>query len=373
MKKTSLLLLLFIFISCSDSVKDSSNLPGRLGNSEMSLKNDSRAIPAVTKVMSQYGLDALAPDPPISIEATLKEKVDYMTSLEPLYEEIFQSWYSELPEVEGLERFTKVIDGVDGNQITLYIHKTEKQISNIPGILHIHGGGMSILKASNPNYIRWRDDLASTGLVVVGVEFRNVAGELGSHPFPAGLNDCSSALQWMFDNKEKLGVSKIIVSGESGGGNLTLATTLKAKKDKKLFQIDGVYAQCPYISNEYHRSINNLPSLVENDGYFLNVKDMAVMATAYDGVDSKNPLAWPLFATTEDLTGLPPHVISVNELDPLRDEGLLYYKKLLIAGVDASSITINGTVHAGDMIFIKVTPKIYRSSLMHINNFANSL
>ena len=55
------------------------------------------------------------------------------------------------------------------------------------------------------------------------------------------------------------------------------------------------------------------------------------------------------------------------------DEGLLYYKKLLSSGVDASSITINGTVHAGDMIFINATPKIYRSSLMHINNFANSL
>ena len=39
---------------------------------------------------------------------------------------------------------------------------------------------------------------------------------------------------------------------------------------------------------------------------------------------------------------------SVNELDPLRDEGLLYYKKLLAAGIDASSITINGTVHAGE-------------------------
>ena len=373
MKKISILISLFIVTSCSDYSKDSSELPGRLGNPEMSLKNDPRAIPAVTKVMSEYGLDALAPDPPISIDATQKEKVDYMTSLEPAYEEIFKSWYSELPEIEGLERSIEVIDGVDGNQITLYIHKPEKQNSNIPGILHIHGGGMSILKASNPNYVRWRDDLASTGLVVVGVEFRNVAGELGSHPFPAGLNDCGSALQWMYDNKDKLGVSKIIVSGESGGGNLTLATALKAKKDEKLFQIDGVYAQCPYISNEYHQSINNLTSLKENDGYFLNVKDMAVMATAYDGVDSTNPLAWPLFATSEDLTGLPPHVISVNELDPLRDEGLLYYKKLLSSGVDASSITINGTVHAGDMIFINATPKIYRSSLMHINNFANSL
>ena len=174
MKKISILLSLLFIISCSDSTKNSTNLPGRLGNPEMSLINDPNL--AVTKVMSEYGLDALAPDPPISIDATQKEKVDYMTSLEPAYEEIFKSWYSDLPEVVGVERFTKVIDGVDGNKITLYIHKPEKQISTLPGILHIHGGGMSILKASNPNYVRWRDDLASTGLVVVGVEFRNVAG-----------------------------------------------------------------------------------------------------------------------------------------------------------------------------------------------------
>ena len=51
------------------------------------------------------------------------------------------------------------------------------------------------------------------------------------------MNDCTSALQWMFDNKEKLGVSKIIISGESGGGNLTLATTLKAKKDESFFKL----------------------------------------------------------------------------------------------------------------------------------------
>ena len=61
---------------------------------------------------------------------------------------------------------------------------------------------------------------------------------------------------------------------------------------------------------------------------------MAVMATSYDGIDSINPLAWPLFATIEDLNGLPPHVISVNELDPLRDERLLYYKKMLTLQVN---------------------------------------
>ena len=64
------------------------------------------------------------------------------------------------------------------------------------GVLHIHGGGMVILSAAGPLYTRWREALAASGMVVVGVEFRNAAGALGSHPFPAGLNDCSSALAW---------------------------------------------------------------------------------------------------------------------------------------------------------------------------------
>ena len=54
--KISIILSLFIMISCDDSVKDSSNLPGRMGNLEMSLKTDPRAIPAVTKVMSEYSV-----------------------------------------------------------------------------------------------------------------------------------------------------------------------------------------------------------------------------------------------------------------------------------------------------------------------------
>ena len=96
--------------------------------------------------MSEYGLDALAPDPPISIDATQNQKVEYMTSLEPVYEEIFKSWYSDLPEVKGLDRFTKVIEGVDGNQITL-LYTNQKIRNQIFLNLHIHGGGMSIMKA----------------------------------------------------------------------------------------------------------------------------------------------------------------------------------------------------------------------------------
>ena len=55
-------------------------------------------------------------------------------------------------------------------------------------------------------------------------------------PFPAGLNDCVSGLKWVKDNSKKLKIDKekIIVAGESGGGNLTLASGLKLKQESNL-------------------------------------------------------------------------------------------------------------------------------------------
>ena len=70
--------------------------------------------------------------------------------------------------------------------------------------------------------------------------------KLGAHPYPAGLDDCAAAVQWVAANREQLGVSHLIVSGESGGGNLTLAVPHKAKRDGRLSEIAGVYALCSY-------------------------------------------------------------------------------------------------------------------------------
>ena len=152
-----------------------------------------------------------------------------------------------------------------------------------------------------------------------------------------------------------------------------MATALKAKDNGNIEQIDGVFAQCPYISNKYGTSKNELPSLIENDGYFLNVEMMDVMASMYDGAESKNPYAWPLYADQTLLTGLPPHVITVNELDPLRDEGIEYYRMLLKAEVDVRAITLNGTVHAAEGIFKKFMPELYDSVTNQIKEFAYSL
>jgi acetyl esterase/lipase len=281
----------------------------------------------------------------------------------------------DLPPVEGVTSEVQVIRGVDGNDVTLFVHRPTDVAGPLPGVLHLHGGGMVFLEAAGAGYVRWRNELAATGLVVVGVEFRNGGGKHGPYPYPAGLNDCSSALQWMSDSKERLGVSKIIVSGESGGGNLTLATTLKAKRDGRVDQIAGVYAQCPYISNAYAVKDPRLPSLYENDEYFMSCSMAGALAKVYDptGENATNPLAWPYYAGPADLQGLPPHVISVNQLDPLRDEGLAYFRKLLEAGVPATSRTVNGTCHAGDCIFRAAMPEAYLATIRDIKSFADSL
>jgi len=340
----------------------------------MQLKDDPRADPRMIAAMEPYGLSGRAEDP-VHAGSDLEALLEHCATMEFGMEQLFGLMSSDLPPVAGVTRSVEVIRGVDGNDITLFIHRPSADVGKVPGVLHLHGGGMVLLEAAGAGYQHWRDELAATGLVVVGVEFRNGGGKHGPYPFPAGLNDCSSALHWVHENKDRLGITKLVVSGESGGGNLTLATTLKAKADGRLDEIDGVYAQCPYISNAYADPSPQLPSLFENDGYFLTCVGMGALARVYDpaGENTTNPLAWPLHASNGDLQGLPPHVISVNQLDPLRDEGLAYYRKLLDAGVSAMSRTVNGTCHAGDCIFRVAIPEVYLSTIRDIKGFADSL
>ncbi|MEM7340616.1 MAG: alpha/beta hydrolase [Actinomycetota bacterium] len=350
------------------------NLPGRLGTADLELKDDPRADPRMLAAMAPFELGAFTPEAPVSSASPVDDIHEFLGATEEGYGALFAALFDGLPDLD-VERRTEVIRGVDGNDISLYIHAPAGADGPLPCVMHTHGGGMVIAAASDPNYTRWRDELAASGLIVVGVEFRNGSGKLGNHPFPAGLNDCASALAWITANKAALGYTSLVLSGESGGGNLALATALKALQDGTIGGVDGVYAQCPYISNAYDSGDPDLVSLVENDGYFLSSQLMGPLAHVYDpsSETSTNPLAWPYHATVDDLRGLPPHVISVNELDPLRDEGLAYLRRLLAAGVVATGRTVNATCHAGDVLFPKDMPDVYASSVASVKAFADSL
>ena len=349
--------------------------PGRLGDPDMTLGTDPRADPRMVAVLAAMGLDGHGEPSPVNDASAPDDLYAWVDEAEPGFEMLFDALFGDLPPVDGVVSSTELVSGADNNDVTLFIHRPADAVGPLPCVYHIHGGGMVLLSAAGLSYVHWRNELASRGLVVVGVEFRNGGGKLGNHPFPAGLNDCASGLQWVAANKAALGISTITVSGESGGGNLTLATTLKAKRDGYLDIIDGVFAQCPYISRAYADPSAALPSLHENDQYFLGCENMGGLAKLYDlgGADAANPLAWPSYATVDDLVGLPPHVISVNELDPLRDEGLAYFRKLLAAGNSAASRTVNGTCHAGDVIFRTAMPEVYAASAAAVRDFACSV
>ena len=96
------------------------------------------------------------------------------------------------------------------------------------------------------------------------------------------------------------------------------------------------------------------------------------MGYGIDEFEAGNPLAWPLFATEDDVAGLPPTFISVNECDPLRDEGIEFYRLLLRAGVPAQCRQVMGTSHAGD-IMVAVVPEIARETAASIARFCRQI
>lgn len=294
-------------------------------------------------------------------------------AFEGLYAALPAEWPGEAP-VEVAYR-AESVRGVDGNDIPLHIVRPADVAGPLPGLVYIHGGGMTILDADNKVHRQWSRDLAAAGMVVVTVGFRNAWTPDGTNPFPAGLDDCASALDWVHEHRTDLGISTVVVEGESGGANLALATALEAKRDGRLDRIDGVYAMVPYISGGYgwhtDRKLRDLPSMVENNGHYIDCEMMDLLVSVYDptGENAENPLCWPYFATTADVEGLPPHVITVNELDPLRDEGIAYFRTLQRAGVPVAGKVNLGLTHGADMSFRQA----YRATVRDIHAFARSL
>lgn len=263
----------------------------------------------------------------------------------------------------------------DGNTINVQVMQPTGA-TNLPCVYYIHGGGMQSSSCYDGNYQAWGRMIAGQGAVVVMVDFRNsiVPSSVPEvAPFPAGLNDCVSGLKWTIENARQFGIDsrRVVVAGESGGGNLTLATGLKLKRDGDLGLIAGLYALCPYIAGSWPRE--DLPSSIENNGIFLDLHhNRGALSYGIEEFEKKNPLAWPGFAGPSDVEGLVPVVISVNECDPLRDEGIAFYRLLINNGVTATCRQVMGTIHGTEMVPV-MCPDISRETAKSIVSFAQHL
>jgi len=176
--------------------------------------------------------------------------------------------------------------------------------------------------------------ISTYGLLVIGVDFRNSTEK----PFPAGLHDCLSAVLWTAEHAKEFNIDmdRLVVGGESGGGNLAAATCLLAKS-RGISIIKGQFLHCPYLSPDFR---------YESRHNYGNSKDAGNMAQSYTNPQQyNNYLAWPCNTTVEQLRGLPPTLMIVSEFDELVDEGEEYAGKLMQAGVRVVGLRSLGTAH----------------------------
>ncbi|TKA72552.1 hypothetical protein B0A55_07755 [Friedmanniomyces simplex] len=130
----------------------------------------------------------------------------------------------------------------------------------------------------------------------------------------------------------------------------------------------------PYTSYAWswpkERLLKELPSAVASAG----LKMMALMGHYYtpNEKDSTKPLAWPYHANEEDVKRLPPHYLAMDELDPLRDEGMAYYHKLSAAGVTVAAHVNLGVAHGSWGIFGQAIPEMFQAAVDSILYFPSS-
>lgn len=211
-----------------------------------------------------------------------------------------------------------------------------------PGILDIHGGGfttgtIALQHGAAAKMAREVDAVVAT------VEYR-LAPE---HPFPAGLEDCYLALEWLSEESDELGIDaqRIAVVGSSAGGGLAAGLALLAR-DRGGPALCFQYLGIPELDDRLETT--SMRNFVDTPVFSRNGAVQSWQAYLGDDRADVSPYAAP--ARASDLRGLPPAYVSTMEFDPLRDEGILYALRLLEAGVSVELHQFPGTFHGSAMI-----------------------
>lgn len=235
----------------------------------------------------------------------------------------------------------KTIDGPNG-PISIRSYDPNGRDGSRPTLLFFHGGGWVVGDLAT-------HDLAARALanaadcLVVAVNYRRAP----EAPFPAPLEDCYAALDWLaddpdlgFDTEIRVDPARIAVGGDSAGGTLATGVALLAR-DRDGPDIAHQLLVYPVTDHAY-----GTESYTENaSGYFITRSDMerfwgAYLASEFDG---EHPYVSPLRAP--DLTALPPATVLTCGFDPLRDEGRAYADRLEDAGIPVNRLEYPDMIH----------------------------
>ena len=245
----------------------------------------------------------------------------------------------------------------EGHEIPVKIFIPAASDQPLPVFMYYHGGGFAYgTYDTKPNFCK--SIAVKANCIVVSVDYR-LAPE---HPFPAAINDCYHATQWVAQHIADYGGdgTRIAVGGESAGGNLAACVSVLAR-DKGTPAILHQTLLYPAVDMTMTE-----PSIEKNGkGYMLTKPLIEKFRKAYvpDEAQRSNPYCSPTFA---DLKNLPPALVLTAEYDPLVDEGNKYAAKLKAAGVAVRHKQFNDTIHDFTLIMPRVLPEAIESLEMMI-------
>jgi len=215
-----------------------------------------------------------------------------------------------------------------------------------PALVFFHGGGW-VLGDLDSHDVTCRSLTNQAACVTVSVDYR-LAPE---HKFPAAVEDCQAAYQWVRAKGRDVGAdtARVGVAGDSAGGNLSaVVSQLAASSGAPVptCQVLIYPAVDASLETESHRELV--------DGHVIPRERLLWYMTQYLSRDSdRTDLRFsPLRAPS--LEGQPPAMIVTAGFDPLRDEGRAYADRLREAGVDVVYREYPGQIHA----FVSLTKAI---------------
>ncbi|MEM7253050.1 MAG: alpha/beta hydrolase [Pseudomonadota bacterium] len=241
------------------------------------------------------------------------------------------------PAGEAVHRVEDIAIPGPGGEIPTRLYRPAGD-APAPVIVFYHGGGWVIGDIETHDPV-CRSLANAANAAVLSVDYR-LAPEAR---FPAAADDCFAAYEWAVQNAGVLGgaADKVVVAGDSAGGNLAAVVSLMARNREKVAPKAQVLVY-PVTNFDF-----GTQSYRDNgSGEFgLGEASMRWFWDHYLGPDGDggHPYASPM--QCKSLAGLPPALVITAEYDPLRDEAHAYADRLEAEGVPTSRTLYAGVVH----------------------------